>query len=320
LGRRLHVDGKHQFPEIRGEVIAGKDDELFLLSSRHRTLDYLTGKVMASEADINLFASTMRLRLQHAEGCGARFVHLVAPDKHVVYEDSFPKQIAYSLGRDFSSKSTFKFIYPEQQLRSLIQDRVYRKTDSHWAAAGNIEVARLVAEAFGFGSVELEEGREDLVRSLRKVQKGYIGDLGSKLDPMQSEDLAILSPQWDVQNFSNNVSGNEGAFQLVNSGHGASRGRLVIFGDSFIFQTLPALSRYFKEILCCRTRNYHKEIVSMARPDFVLTENVERYLSDPIDDRKAAPFFMIPHNLGRSITCSQESANALSKFLMAGNS
>jgi len=307
-------------PAIFGEVAVGPGDELFLLSKRHETLNYVSGRKRATQREIDDFHETLIRRRKHATGIGARYFHLVAPDKHAVYDASFPIPIDYRLGAHYASCIPSDLLeYPVSRLQSLLPERVYRKTDSHWSLLGSIAIAAFIAARMGISEPIVADGLREMREAMRTEKKEFSGDLGSKLEPNHREPLQTLVADWEVEEAANVVPGNEGVFRIFKSSHSQAKGRMVIFGDSFSFQALLPLSRYFHQILCCRTRNYHHEIVSMARPDFVLTQNVERYLSSPGNDKTASTFFLIPQLIGREISYSVPAAKALAEFLSFGN-
>lgn len=315
------VSSEAKNENIFGEVAFNADRELFLLSQRHETLKYWTGQKRATQKAISTFKQCLLARRRHAFASGASgYLHIVAPDKHVVYEDVLPFKLEYSLGMEYQKNiSKDIFLYPLEELKSALPSRIYMKTDSHWAGYGNALIATLIAHRMGYSEDETSQGHSDLMENLKVTAERHSGDLGRKLEPPEHESLSRIVPSWQVSQVENLTRGNEGTFSLFLSEHPKSRGKLLIFGDSFMFQSLPALSRYFKEILCCRSRNYHHELVTMSRPDFIVTENVERYLSSPGDDRTAPPFFLMAQLIGRDISYTPEAAAGIARFLSAGN-
>lgn len=306
---------------ITGQVVIGASGELYLASERHQTILYWTRAKTAHPDALSKSRDCISARTENAYALGVKkYVHIVAPDKHVVYEDHLPFPLEYSLGRDYQSELlAVPFVYPEHEFRKYLPGQVYRKTDSHWGGLGNAIAAKVVASSLGISEVEVARGFIDLLGALKMENDAYCGDLGQKLPHLPTESLYNVVPDWDFSILQSTVGGNEGMVACLTSAHPDAKGKLVIFGDSFMFQSLPAMSRYFREVICLRTRSYHHEIVAMARPDYVLTENVERYLSDAITDASAPPFFLMPYLKGRSVEYPGCLSETLSQMLSAGN-
>lgn len=299
--------------KIEGEVAIGIDNELYLLSKRHKTIDFVNGEKV-SEATLKESKKTILNRKKYSQSIGAEYLHLIAPDKHVVLEEKFPIRIKNKLGDALVRYLGLDFIlHPVFELKDL-DVSPYRKTDSHWSVHGNIEISCLIADKFNFDRKTISNARLEMNKCITGVIEGYSGDLGSKLTPKMLENLAVFKPTWGIESYSNSVDGNDGLVYLIKSNNQNSKGRLVVFGDSFIIQSLNALSYFFSEILCCRSRNYHEEIVSMAKPDYVLTENIERYLSDKIEDLNVPPFFIMPFCKEKKVMYEKDVAVALTDF------
>ncbi|MFB2549460.1 hypothetical protein [Ensifer soli] len=285
--------------QVENNVIIGKDGELFLSSDRHFTLDLMLGKKSVDEKSFANFSENLKRRQRLCQQNKAQHVHLVAPDKHVVYRDRFPIENFISIGDLYRKNVEQDFLFPVSELRAS-KRRTYGQTDTHWSVWGQIRIAVLVAQAFGFTPEELRAGEDLLDASAREETSRVVGDLGLKLNPQRSEPAVSFAPGWKVSKFSNGIQrGNDGRIIASYSTSPVSRGRLVVFGDSFLAQTLDALSVFFKEVLFCRTRFFHSEIVVNARPDFVLTENVERYFSAVQSDLEAPPMLLMAEMNGK---------------------
>lgn len=306
---------------IAGQVVIGTTGELYLASERHQTILYWTKRKTAHRGALEESRNCIAARAENAYALGVKnYVHIVAPDKHVIYEDQLPFPLEYSLGRDYQRELlSVPFVYPEHEFKKHLPGEIYRKTDSHWDGLGNAIAAKVIASNLGFSEVEVARGFTDLLGALKVEKNAYCGDLGQKLPHLPAESLCNVVPNWAFKVGQSTVGGNEGMVACLTSAHPDAKGKLVIFGDSFMFQSLLAISRYFREVICLRTRNYHHEIVAMARPDYVLTENVERYLSDPITDASAPPFFLMPYLKGRSAEYSNDLSETLAQMLSAGN-
>jgi tetratricopeptide (TPR) repeat protein len=302
---------------IENDVLIGKDQELFLALKSRRTVDVMLGKVQGDTKQAELFKRNLDRRRQHASLHEAKYLHLCAPEKYMVYADHLPFTPARSMGEFFlDALGDDGFEYPVGFLRSLLPDRTYRRIDTHWNSFGRLAIAALVANKLGASRHPVTDVIAKLRASIVPNNTPIDGDLGSKLTPPQSEKEEQFRPDWAIQTFRNGLSnGNDGMLEIAFSSHPEASGRLVVFGDSYAFQCIPMLTAFFKEILCCRTRFYHKEIVEAARPDYVMSENAERYFSVIEDDDGAPPFMLVPALLQRTSSLDLHSASALAYLL-----
>ena len=147
---------------------------------------------------------------------------------------------------------------------------------------------------------------------MKASPKGYLttdvrletrsGDLALHFDPARTETFELLAGRWRVLALGNGLSaGNDGILDILISRDAVFSKRLLVFGDSFLRQMLTMLSRFFAEIVFCRTRFFHTEMMELLRPDVVLTGNVERYLSSVPSDRERPFFLNYPGLMQRSL-------------------
>lgn len=301
-------------PPQNNNVIVGRDHELFLSSVPHETMRYVRGEIAADVHSISILKENISRRFALCRELGVMYRHAVAPDKHSVYQYFFPYENFTPLGNQFIQGGA-DFIYPILDLDPVV-GRTYRQTDSHWSWLGRLIFAKNIARNLGIADAHIDKVFDILKSRLKLSPQKYSGDLGSKLTPVQYEFPDSLVLPWDVTKHSNNIaSGNNGRWELLQSSAPNVQGKIVVFGDSFLLQSLPVFTGFFKEILFCRTQYFHDEIIRFAKPDYVVTQNAERYFSSVKSDREAAPFLLLPALLGRPVDISVEAANALWSFL-----
>ena len=173
---------------------------------------------------------------------------------------------------------------------------VYLKKDTHL----NFEGKKIAVEHTFNVMLEKFEDYSSFLDACKGENITIIGDLGSKLIPEQTEESNSIRTPWNLKRFNNRVGvGNDGLVHIVFNVTKLRRyefKRCLIFGDSFSYLNLPLLSYEFSEILFLRTRYFHKEIVTMFKPDVVFSQNVERYLSS-VDNDENAPIFNLIYGL-----------------------
>lgn len=300
--------------EIQNGVIVGKKGELFLADGHHRPMDFVTGKVDVAESSIVNFQSNLVARAEHAASCGARHIHLIAPDKHTVLRDSFPIENPVILGEIYRQRTKASFLFPIETLRAVPE--AYGHADTHWTWSGRLAVVERVVLDFGLDPEMVREQVAILKGLIRTRPDQVAGDLGKRFTPPITQSAETLASNWKVHKFENHVtSGNDGRINLLISEHPNAQGRLVIFGDSFIAQALSLFTAFFKDVLFCRTQYYHREIMVGARPNYVLTENVERYLSNVRPDEEAPPLLLMAQLRGNPVQYDKNDLEGLSAVL-----
>lgn len=301
--------------DVQNNVIIGDNNELYLASDRHFTIDLMLGNKEISGKSLENFSKNIETRSTIARRQKAQYIHMVAPDKHVVRRKNFPIRDFIALGDIYRDHVGDKFIYPVDELSESAVP-TYSLTDTHWNVFGQNIIAKKIAESFGFSKEESSAGFDILQKCVVRQEQPFVGDLGVKLSPPIDEVGFKMHPTWEILNWSNGIrSGNDGRINASYSRSPIARGRLVIFGDSFLAQTHAALSVFFREILFCRTRFLHHEIVVGARPDFILTANVERYLSNVSADSEAPPMLLMAALAGRPANCSTDDIEAIAAYL-----
>lgn len=322
---RLKLHTKSSVPPILNivnGVLIAPDGELFLAGGGHNVLKFAAGEIRAQPESIENLSHNLTFRRNMAKRHGFGFAHMIAPEKYRVMPDSFPRSNSKSLAEAYARGGCEGMIDPVAEMRAENRGRTYYRTDTHWAPHGKIVAARLIAQAVGVGPVD--EAEAAALAALHPAPDLFCGDLGRKLDPAQSENTFVLRPSHGVRMFENGLPHdyarpvNDGRLVLMESEAPTARGTLLIFGDSYLHQSMSALSFFFKRVIFCRTRWFHEEMVLMARPDYVVTQQAERYLSSVSSDFEAPPFLLLAQMLGRTPSPSQDEALAIGQALSGG--
>lgn len=127
-------------------------------------------------------------------------------------------------------------------------------------------------------------------------QGAWSGDLGSKLNPPREETRISLKLPQRIKLFGNQIiKGNDGICDIyINRSRVANSPRALVFGDSFARGLVPLMTRIFGMVIFCRSRYVHDEIVLGFKPQLVISQNVERYLSRVSNDDERPPFLLYP--------------------------
>jgi hypothetical protein len=281
---------------IEKDVLFGFQDQLFLAGGDHLVFDYVTGKRTVEEASFANFFSNIERRKTLANTMSARFLHVIVPDKQSVLKELCPIPVEYCLGQLYLEKfpeGTQPIRYPLDLLRGSAVD-AYLKTDTHLTDWGSVLVAYDIAGYFT-GEMQSVE-RLTLVSSLTK-EEHCIGDLGGRFDPPLGEIRRNLDlPPIRGGGFQNKLTGgNDGMADVIVNFDAKYQKRVLLFGDSFGRQVSAILCRFFQEVVFVRTPFVHEEILFTIQPDYVVSENVERYLDYSFPDENHTSFFMLPY-------------------------
>ncbi|MFT8246932.1 alginate O-acetyltransferase AlgX-related protein [Roseomonas sp. BN140053] len=310
--------------DIRGPVLVGRNGELYLAGGNHSVLRFATGDFRVKPESINNLRENLRERGEVAAAMGSRFIQIVAPEKYRVVCESFPISNPTSVVEQYYDGGCNDMLDPAALLRAERAGRTYFRTDTHWAPHGRVVISKIIAEAAGKAAAAVEAADAALRASLAEAGQPFLGDLGRKLDPAEGEDVLQLRLPHSLRTTENGLSHdyerpiNEGRLVVSESDAATASGTLLIFGDSYLHQALSYLSFYFSRVVFCRTRFFHTEMVHMTRPDLVVGQIAERYLSYVYPDREAPPFLLMPHIMARTPSITPEGAKILASALSAG--
>jgi hypothetical protein len=308
---------------IEHGVLIGNEGELYLMGGMHWILQFAVGAAKVDPSTLETFFSNIELRRRVALRFSARYLHLIAPEKYVVVPENMPFPAVDFMARAFMNHELPDVVYPRALLTALGSGHAYYKTDSHWAVRGRVAIARLIAEYAGLKTEIVEAGTELLLAAIAgPLAQAFIGDLGRKFDPPQSEVTALFRRPYQVissENGLEHVAGtiyNDGRLIVATSEcENAVDQTLLIFGDSYLHLTIDFLAAFFKTIVFCRSRFLHDEIVSLVRPHMIVTQNAERYLNAVESDTTAPAFLLVPYLLGRKPIFEEAATKAIAAVL-----
>jgi hypothetical protein len=311
--RRPHADF-----DVRADVIIGRDDELFLCSGGHHVLDHVLGYRTALDRSVRTFAANIVSRAGTAQLLGAKYLHVICPDKQSVMPEPFGVSAPTCLGDYYALRCTDAWrhvIYPKAELRSA-GERVFLRTDTHMNHRGTLAVVDLILERlFGHAFKRWAELKAATITTSRT----YVGDLGRKLD-VQPEEQQFLTPlDARVKFFRNEMNtGNNGAAQISFFREAPIPQRLVLLGDSFGRDLTWMLAELFRETVFLRTPYMHPELAAVIRPNVIITQNVERYLGNVQPDAERPDFSMMNSMTHGESDGQREFAEAMSAICNFG--
>jgi hypothetical protein len=290
--------------DVENGVVKGGSGELYLGGGAHGMLEFARGQAVVAAPLIVALRSNLERRARIAGEFGLPFLHLIAPEKYKVYREDFPIQGAIAPVDYYRRAGVSGFLYPDEELRQETRGRTYYKTDTHWAPHGAARVVSMIAAAFGRSAADLKLIEQEMLAAM--TPRSFLGDLGSKIKP-PVEEHSLRARGSSLYRTVDNGLGNDPAHNVNDarlilgiSDFPTAQGRLIIFGSSYMLTSMPFLAMAFKRVIFCRTRFFHPEMVYMCKPDFILTEMAERYLTNTPNDEGAPPFLIMPRLLNRT--------------------
>lgn len=271
--------------------IEGRDGYLFLSAGGHFILDYLTGLRTPSEESVTTFWTNVSARDALSRQAGADYSLWIFADKLAVMRDWVPmggeiRSLFERCYLPFASGTAYRYLG-----NVLDPATAFLRNDTHLAHAGLMDVAEAIATRHGIAT-------EDFFRKFSHGLRAAVGpmnDLGVKCVPRRNEPVILADRVMKAVRAHNGMpSANDGMICLSVSREAVTQKRLLIFGDSFFRQLLPYLEFFFGEIIFCRTRYVHREMIEMFKPDIVMSGLAERYLSSVSPDHLAPDFLDYP--------------------------
>ena len=279
-------------------------------------MDYASGLRKVTSDVFETLSDNVINRARYASDRGTTFCHLIFPDKQSILPDRVPMAKPICLGEEHLEHSPIMarhVLYPLHLLRGSLKMPVFQKTDTHLTDYGALLVTRMLVECLTGGNHEADF---NTIFGLITQTRETVGDLGGRLSPIARSTEQYLVPNWIVKRLHNNlVGGNNGIVDLLFSRDSVYKKRILIFGDSFGRSCVGMLSYFFQEVIFLRTPFFHNEIFDMVKPDYVISQSVERYLEKCEGDRERPSFFMYPYLSNKRADPTPEFANAFSAVL-----
>ena len=283
----------HAAFDIRNDVIVSPDGELFLCSGGHHVLDQVLGYRAPLKRSIVTFIDNINDRAAAAAAVGARYLHVICPDKQSVLPELLGVPEVTCLGDYYEARCGevwSRVLYPKATLRENSAG-IFQHTDTHMTHLGTLTTVREILRRL-FGP-RFDAWAADKRASLRPGAPAA-GDLGRKLSPPVVEDRMVMDVDPRIRFFNNQMNtGNNGAVQLSVFAQAAIPERLLFVGDSFGRDLTWMLSEIFRETVFLRSPYMHNEFLAAMRPNVVITENVERYLGAVQSDVDRPEFLMM---------------------------
>ena len=244
-------------------------------------------------------------RVRRCESFGARYLHVVVPEKLTVYDHRLADGLRVSVRLSPALRLRRALFWHRKARRACLdlvsafraerdERDLYYRTDSHWSFEGCALANRLICAAVGAVPRDLS------VEPDRWIERA--GDLGGKFDPPVTEAWPIrtLPMRAERVHASPIVQLREGTGRadtlhvgahvvLRNRSEGIDPRRLVLFGDSYAhfapIMLTAFLAESFAEVHFLWSSSLDWNYLERVRPDIVVGQVAERFMYQVPDDR-----------------------------------
>lgn len=288
------------------DVLEGQDGWLFLIGGSNivGTL-YDRRSLFLSDAKLRQWMHLMEVRARRLERMGIQYVHINVPCKLTIYDHKLndPPIIDWTLSpavrlgelvrRSQYAHVWLELIEPFRAARD--QQPLYYKTDSHWSPEGCFLAYNLLCEKLRIAPV-----RTLLPGDSREAS--VLLDLGSKMEPPMVEIIKLYDYAREAKlAYSNSVAkylevaqadakihvGSHVRYR--NDSPAAAKKKILIFGDSYS-NIEPSvltgmLAETVRDVEFVWSSNFDWSYIRRARPDIVIFELVERFMTVMANDR-----------------------------------
>ena len=158
------------------DVLFGRQAHLFLAQGAHRSMDLATGALSIPETSFANFRTNVSRRAALAAELGARYMHVVFPDKQSVLRHEYPLENFVSIGDLYRGKSndvSQSVLFASDALGK--RDGVFKKVDTHLTDLGTLLVTFELIHRLGY---EIPEAASELL--LPRVIRGRVGNRRSR--------------------------------------------------------------------------------------------------------------------------------------------
>lgn len=284
------------------KVIFGKDDWMFYMQPG--ALAKYEGLCDLPPARLEEVAQRLEVRRRWLAALGIDYVVMIPPEKSTIYPDKLPRRIRRFdepscldlLLSHIAEHTEVKLVDVREELRDArAMGDVYYRNDTHWnpkgawfGYCGLINTIRQVREGItpprpftSFDIVQETNEQGDLAQLMG------LSDVFVRHTP-----LMISRDSLRAKNAPSGSYASSGFFKyapVTKEIQGSKAPRLLMFRDSFTVYMIPTLSEHFSRSTYVWTPFFIPEVVLEERPDVVVHEVMELYLSDLLQDDLPLP-------------------------------
>ncbi len=280
-------------PSPKVDVMVGRNGWLFFTGDR--SLPYVEGTNLFSEAELQAWTLSLRQRNDWLARRGIRYLVVFAPGSPSIYPEYLPRWVRPSArGTRLDQLTAAMKSHPEVALLdlrpSLVEVKklavVYSPTDTHWNNLGSWAAYRAIMSKLSASFPAAHVSPFDTF-NVAWVDGGG-GDLAMMVDiyGMIKEPIAWVAPKQGFQAKPTHTPDYDalrpwprGMEPVITERPGAQIPRAVVFRDSFSMSVAPFLSEHFGRVVYLWLSDFEPSVIEREKPDLVIQEYAERLLS-----------------------------------------
>jgi len=278
--------------EMAAEVAHGADGFLFNLFEQ--AIAQICEASLPDDRFLARWVSLLETRQAWCAARGIRYVTLIAPARHVVYDDKLPAGLSVSpnraamrLLRSIAPGLRVGALYPGAELRAArASDDVFFKTDEHMNDFGGYICYRAILRA-----IETDIPLQPVaIESFASSKRRFIGNLGIRVVSEPSEEATFLDLPGKRPPFAGirNKKNDRGVDIFLNDNRRLPSA--IVFGDSNLHTVLPFLQPHFSRIISLpANQRFYFDLVRTELPDVVINFISELALGHEASGYVAAP-------------------------------
>ncbi|MCJ2093500.1 hypothetical protein MKK67_13515 [Methylobacterium sp. J-072] len=277
-------------------IAVGRDGWLFWVGRKNELVDLYTEST-ATRRLLRRWVRLVEARVRRAKALGATYVHAIVPEKIAIHADTLDRPFpnltdppGTRLGRLLAAETQAELIDLYEPLRAArAEGPVYLQTDTHWNHRGYIAAYHALCATLGIAPAA------HVVEATGHIER-FVFDLGGKLKPSVDEayfahDFPRRAQRSEVNALvqlreTGRVAGRGGFFvgsrAVMRNPEAADPRRIVLFGDSYVFDQGPRLTAMlaesFREVHAIWSAEIDWAYVAAVKPDLVVYEIAERFL------------------------------------------
>lgn len=270
------------------KAVVGHDGWMFIWDINGLS-EQVLGETQLTSDDKALLRETLLDRQRICEEVGTEYIHVVVPDKSAVYSEMLPENyrraprtvLEDTMEVCASVSDRVKIIDLTAWLKARKTDgrQVFLKTDSHWTNPVAFDACDYILQAsdIAFDVPSIRIGVE-------WVERTKMFELAALLPDPVVEPFAqpfVIEPKSQIV-FENLARGR--GRTMVHKGPGTKK--ILLFRDSFSSMFTNFLAEQCERLVTINSQIFWEEIVRAEKPDLVVFQTSERFLSPVLPDSR----------------------------------
>ena len=260
-------------------AISGKNNYLFLGKDSNSVIGQIIGNIKFTKQQINKWTTLLDERHFRLNKRNIAYFYMTVPNKEIVYSEYLPDDIVISEDRPICQllNAYDKIIYP---LPNLIKARKTMETFSRGETHCN-----------DYGSYIIYLALMGEIKKKIQVQTIPYSEISfydtEKDNPDLFIKIGVTKCEWikyrltrkptSKITYTNNIFGTNRKYIYKNQNKNLPV--CVMFGDSFMHPIARLMSESFSKVVACQTPYIDYGLVDEHKPDVVINEQIERFIT-----------------------------------------